>query len=51
LELMDIETPDWRPKKSIINNLFDNSRQRIYNGIDYDKEIKTGLIDNEAKKD
>ena len=42
LDIMQIETPEYDPAKSIINASFDVTRQRIYSGHLYDKE--KGLV-------
>ncbi|MBQ9404027.1 MAG: sulfatase-like hydrolase/transferase [Synergistaceae bacterium] len=42
LDIMQIETPEYDPTKSIINPSFDVTRPRIYSGHLYDKE--KGLI-------
>ena len=40
LDLTDIETEDYRPEKSIINDNFDASRPRIFNDMNYDTQIR-----------
>ena len=40
LDIMEIETKDYDPAKSVINEQFDTSRIRIYGGKEYKKEIK-----------
>lgn len=40
LDLMKIETPEYDPSKSLFNEKFDASRQRVYNGIVYKKDWK-----------
>ena len=42
LDIMQIETPEYDPTKSIINASFDVTRPRIYSNHLYDKE--KGLI-------
>jgi len=43
LDLLDIQTVEFEEKRSIVNNAFDRSRRRIFNGKDYDAEIKNAL--------
>ena len=38
LDIMSIETSEYEPSRSIINDEFDASRPRIYSGYIYDKE-------------
>ncbi len=40
LDISDIKTADFDPTKSIINADFNAERPRIFDGMDYDKEIK-----------
>lgn len=40
LDLMKIETTEYDPSKSLFNEKFDDSRQRVYNGIIYKKNWK-----------
>lgn len=42
LDLMDIRTAEYEPARSIVNEQFDCTRKRIFNGRDYDAEIKNG---------
>lgn len=42
LDIADIKTEEFNPKKSIINDDFYAYRKRIYNDLDYDTQIKTG---------
>ena len=44
LDLSDIQTSDFDPAKSIVNAKFDASRPRIFNDMDYDKDILTGNV-------
>ncbi len=44
LDLMDIHTKEYQMQKSVVNDCFDASRKRIFNELDYDREIKTGLV-------
>lgn len=44
LDIADIETPEYDPAKSIINRYFDSSRPRIFDKLDYDKQIATGIV-------
>ncbi len=39
LDIIDIQTADFDPTRSIINSQFDNSRPRIFDDKDYDREI------------
>lgn len=43
LDLMEIETVEFEPQRSLVNPVYDASRRRIYNGIDYDAQIRSGL--------
>lgn len=47
LDLADISTEDYRPKKSLINPDFDDSRRRIFSDLDYETQIR-GKADKEA---
>ncbi|MDO4203064.1 MAG: phosphoethanolamine transferase [Selenomonadaceae bacterium] len=40
LDLVDVATGDYEPERSIINRDFDNQRVRMFDGADYDREIK-----------
>lgn len=40
MDIADIKTPEFDPARSIINAKFNANRQRIFDGMDYDKEIK-----------
>lgn len=40
MDIADIKTPEFDPARSIINAKFNAKRQRIFDGMDYDKEIK-----------
>jgi heptose-I-phosphate ethanolaminephosphotransferase len=40
LDLLDIRTADFDATRSVVNDDFDMTRQRIFNGKDYDREIK-----------
>lgn len=42
LDLMDIRTPEYEPQRSVVNGQYDITRKRIFNGRDYDAEIKNG---------
>ena len=37
LDLLDIETEDYDPRKSVINDAFDEMRERVFEGKIYDK--------------
>ena len=39
-ELADIKTAEFDPTKSIINDAFNDKRVRIFDGLNYDTEIK-----------
>lgn len=43
LDLMEIETVEFEPQRSLVNPGYDASRRRIYNGINYDTQIRQGL--------
>ena len=47
LDLADISTEDYRPKKSLINPNFDDSRRRIFSDLDYETQIR-GKVDKNA---
>lgn len=40
LDLADVETEDYEPNRSIVNEDFDSRRVRMFDGADYDREIK-----------
>ena len=40
MDISDIKTADFDPAKSIVNAQFNDKRPRIFDGMDYDKEIK-----------
>lgn len=40
LDLVDVETEDYEPDRSIVNEDFDSQRVRMFDGADYDREIK-----------
>ena len=40
LDLVDVATEDYEPGRSIVNSRFDYDRIRIFDGADYDREIK-----------
>ncbi len=40
LDLVDIATEDYEPGRSIVNSEFNPERIRIFDGADYDREIK-----------
>ena len=40
MELADIKTEEWNPKKSVINEDFDASRPRFFGDENYDTQIK-----------
>lgn len=42
LDIVDIQTADYEPSRSIINPRFDNTRSRIFDDKDYDWEIRNG---------
>ena len=39
MDILDLETQEYDPKKSVINPAFDASRPRLVQGRDFDKEI------------
>ena len=39
LDMLQIETPEYYPAKSIINDRYDLRRQRVYDGAKYTKQI------------
>ena len=42
LDVADVKTEDYNPKKSVINSAFDATRPRIFNHLDYEKQILGG---------
>lgn len=40
LDLVDVATEDYEPERSIVNEDFDSQRVRVFDGADYDLEIK-----------
>ena len=40
MDLADIKTAEFNPAKSIVNDNFDASRVRMFDGMNYDTEIK-----------
>lgn len=40
LDIADIKTAEFDPTKSIINDAFNDKRVRIFDGLNYDTEIK-----------
>lgn len=42
LDLIDVKTAEFDPKKSVVNDEFDASRKRIFNEKDYDRQIRCG---------
>lgn len=40
MDIADIKTAEFDPTRSIINAKFNDKRPRIFDGMDYDKEIK-----------
>ena len=44
LDIVDIHTSDYEPERSLINRAYNNLRPRIFDDKDYDKEILTGLV-------
>ena len=40
LDLTDIRTEDYDPTRSIVNDMFNSQRPRIFNGMNYDTEIR-----------
>ncbi len=47
MDIAGIETVEYDPTRSIINPHFNTKRPRIYNGKNYDTQIKTGLVKND----
>lgn len=47
LDLVDIETIDYDPTKSIVNDSFNMDRARFFDNWNYDEEVKTGKADSE----
>ena len=45
LDIADIKTEEYDAKRSIVNDEFDASRPRIFNHLDYEKEIVRGKTD------
>ena len=43
LDIVDIQTADYDPARSIINKRFNPDRPRIFDDKDYDREIKNGV--------
>lgn len=43
LDIVDIQTADYDPARSIINKRFNHDRPRIFDDKDYDREIKNGV--------
>lgn len=43
LDIVDIQTVDYEPSRSVINQKFDSSRPRIFDDKDYDTEIRNGV--------
>lgn len=44
LDIVDVQTADYEPSRSIINRRFDSSRPRIFDDKDYDTEIRNGVV-------
>ena len=44
LDIVDVQTADYDPARSIINRKFDASRPRIFDDKNYDTEIRTGAV-------
>ena len=44
LDIVDVQTADYDPARSIINRRFDTSRPRIFDDKNYDTEIRTGAV-------
>ena len=44
LDIVDVQTADYDPARSIINRRFDASRPRIFDDKNYDTEIRTGAV-------
>ena len=40
MDLADIKTDEFNPARSIVNDNFNAQRPRIFDGMDYDTEIK-----------
>ena len=40
MDLADIKTAEFDPTRSIVNDKFNAQRPRIFDGMDYDTEIK-----------
>ena len=44
LDIVDVQTADYDPARSIINRRFDASRLRFFDDKNYDTEIRTGAV-------
>ena len=44
LDIVDVQTADYDPARSIINRKFDVSRPRFFDDKNYDTEIRTGAV-------
>ena len=44
LDIVDVQTADYDPARSIINRQFDVSRPRFFDDKNYDTEIKNGVV-------
>ncbi|MGM9539187.1 sulfatase-like hydrolase/transferase [Anaerovibrio sp.] len=44
LDIVDIQTADYDPSRSIINREFNPDRPRIFDDKDYDTQIKNGIV-------
>ena len=44
LDIVDVQTADYDPARSIINRQFDASRPRFFDDKNYDTEIKNGVV-------
>lgn len=44
LDIVDVQTADYEPARSIINRRFDGSRLRIFDDKDYDTEIRNSVV-------
>lgn len=44
LDIVDVQTADYEPSRSIINRRFDSSRPRIFDDKDYDTEIRNSVV-------
>lgn len=44
LDIVDVQTADYDPARSIINQQFDASRPRFFDDKNYDTEIKNGVV-------